>query len=278
MPDVPLVMIHCALLDEIPSSLQQVQTRSTEDDPRCAAFWSISSTQDGLRGIDLGHALIKRAVSELRVDFQSLEHFSTLSPIPGFMPWLRALGDGDSGDGDGDGDGGVDSALDALRNALDDAGVVSAAIAAGDSEGEDGAPASSSALRVGALRLAERYLLDEVRSGSANAGGSASTSTALCPVLNFHCRNGAVVHRLNWGADPSERGLRQSAGIMVNYRYDLDALEQNAIRYVAGGARHRAASAEAPEQTRAPEELSAEERVAKVEARLAQIGRGGRVA
>ena len=120
MPDVPLVMIHCALLDEIPSSLQDVHTRSTEDHPRCAAFWSISSTQDGLRGIDLGHALIKRAVSELRTDFQSLEHFSTLSPIPGFMPWLRALGDGDSGDGD--------SAIGALRAALDDAGVMSAAL------------------------------------------------------------------------------------------------------------------------------------------------------
>ena len=157
-----------------------------------------------------------------------------------------------------------------------------ATLQASDSEGEGGAAPSPSALRDGALRLAERYLLDEVRHGSGSAGASASaggsTATALCPVLNFHCRNGAVVHRLNWGADTSERGLRQSAGIMVNYRYDLDALEQNAMRYIAGGARHRVtAGAEAPEEKSASGELSAEERVAKVRARLAQIGRGGRV-
>jgi hypothetical protein len=88
LPDVPLSMVHCALLDAIPSSLRDVHTRSSEDAPTNAAFWSISSTQDGLRGIDLGHALLKRAVGELRAEFSTLAAFHTLSPIPGFRAWL----------------------------------------------------------------------------------------------------------------------------------------------------------------------------------------------
>lgn len=36
---------------------------------------------------------------------------------------------------------------------------------------------------------------------------------------NFHLRNGAVMWRINWMADPSPRGVANSCGIMVNYRY-----------------------------------------------------------
>ena len=40
---------------------------------------------------------------------------------------------------------------------------------------------------------------------------------------------------LNWGADRSEKGLRQSAGIMVNYLYDLDRIEENHDEYFDQG-------------------------------------------
>lgn len=36
---------------------------------------------------------------------------------------------------------------------------------------------------------------------------------------NFHLKNGAVMWRINWQADQSPRGLANSCGIMVNYRY-----------------------------------------------------------
>jgi len=35
-------------------------------------------------------------------------------------------------------------------------------------------------------------------------------------------RNGAVLHRLNWGANDSTNFLDASAGMMVNYAYQLD--------------------------------------------------------
>lgn len=45
--------------------------------------------------------------------------------------------------------------------------------------------------------------------------------------------NGAQFHRLNWMGDPSLQGLRSSAGIMVNYLYDLPNLETNAAQFRA---------------------------------------------
>jgi malonyl-CoA decarboxylase len=55
---------------------------------------------------------------------------------------------------------------------------------------------------------------------------------AADPVARFHLGNGARLERLNWLADPSKRGLHQSAGLMVNYLYRLDEVETNHETYV----------------------------------------------
>lgn len=55
---------------------------------RAGIFYSITSTQRGLQGIDLGNYLIKRVVRELQAEFPHMTQFSTLSPIPAFRPWL----------------------------------------------------------------------------------------------------------------------------------------------------------------------------------------------
>jgi malonyl-CoA decarboxylase len=55
------------------------------------------------------------------------------------------------------------------------------------------------------------------------------------PVARFHLRNGARVERINFAADLSKRGLSQSAGLMVNYLYDLDQIESNHEAFTATG-------------------------------------------
>ena len=45
-------------------------------------------------------------------------------------------------------------------------------------------------------------------------------------VANFHLSNGATLHQLNWAADLSNKGLQQSGGVMVNYLYELDKVEE----------------------------------------------------
>ncbi|EWS63036.1 Malonyl-CoA decarboxylase (MCD) [Hydrogenophaga sp. T4] len=46
-------------------------------------------------------------------------------------------------------------------------------------------------------------------------------------MARFHLGNGARVERLNWAADPSTKGFKQSYGLMVNYLYDPKKLDKN---------------------------------------------------
>ena len=55
----------------------------------------------------------------------------------------------------------------------------------------------------------------------------------LDPVARFHLGNGALIHRVHPKADISKRGLTQSAGVMVNYLYDLSKVAQNHERFAA---------------------------------------------
>ena len=47
------------------------------------------------------------------------------------------------------------------------------------------------------------------------------------PVSRFHIGNGASLERINLNADTSEKGMTQSYGVMANYLYDLDVVEEN---------------------------------------------------
>ena len=60
---------------------------------RTAVFYSISNTQKGLGGISFGSFLIKQVVEELRRELPKLDTFITLSPVPGFMQWLKQADD-----------------------------------------------------------------------------------------------------------------------------------------------------------------------------------------
>ncbi|MEM8597623.1 MAG: malonyl-CoA decarboxylase, partial [Pseudomonadota bacterium] len=57
----------------------------------------------------------------------------------------------------------------------------------------------------------------------------------LDPVARFHLGNGARLERVNPTADASERGQRESRGVMVNYLYDLRDIERNHEAFAAEG-------------------------------------------
>ncbi|EGC37245.1 hypothetical protein DICPUDRAFT_30555 [Dictyostelium purpureum] len=58
---------------------------------------------------------------------------------------------------------------------------------------------------------------------------------AYDPVCNFHLKNGASIYRLNWKADTSKKRLDESYGIMINYYYDINNLQENSTRYTNDG-------------------------------------------
>ena len=72
----------------------------------------------------------------------------------------------------------------------------------------------------------------------------------LDPVARFHLGNGARLERLNFLGDVSRKGLAQSHGLMVNYMYDLAAIEKNHESYADTGAVAAAGAVEAELRTR----------------------------
>lgn len=97
MPDEPLIFVEIALGAEIPNSIQTILADRPDNSevtaPTTATFYSISNCQTGLAGISFGNSLIKTVVSELRREFESLDQFVTLSPLPQFAKWLATQPD-----------------------------------------------------------------------------------------------------------------------------------------------------------------------------------------
>jgi malonyl-CoA decarboxylase len=76
--------------------------------------------------------------------------------------------------------------------------------------------------------LAARYL-------TLAKAGRGDGRQPLDPVARFHLGNGARIERINPLGDDSPKGLQQSFGVMVNYQYDLDELEQNVESFACEG-------------------------------------------
>ncbi|MCR9120982.1 MAG: malonyl-CoA decarboxylase [Phyllobacteriaceae bacterium] len=97
MHNEPLVFVEVALATQRPASIQDILRKDRDvlspDAARTAVFYSISNCQRGLREISFGAFLIKQVVAELRRDVPHLNEFVTLSPMPGFVRWLRESGD-----------------------------------------------------------------------------------------------------------------------------------------------------------------------------------------
>ena len=92
LPGEPLIFVEVALMNEIAGSITPLldEAAAPADLSRAttAIFYSISSTQVGLRGVSFGDSLIKHVVDTLKEEFPRLRTFATLSPIPGLRAWL----------------------------------------------------------------------------------------------------------------------------------------------------------------------------------------------
>jgi len=58
---------------------------------------------------------------------------------------------------------------------------------------------------------------------------------AIDPVAHFHLSNGASIEQIHWMGDLSEKGMLQSFGFMVNYRYRPQRIERNHELYAKQG-------------------------------------------
>ncbi len=217
MPMEPLIFVEVALVETLADNVQALLDEKAPvfdaQRAKTAIFYSISNTQVGLRGVSFGNFLLKRVVEDLQRDFPRLTTFATLSPIPTLRRWLdknpdvwaqvftaeslERLNRQVTAQGLA-----IKTAEDVRSLLADDAWVANAKLVR--------------ALQPGLTRLAARYFL-HAKSGD----------KPFDPVSRFHLGNGARIERINYLADNSANGLKQSYGMMVNYLYDPDAIETN---------------------------------------------------
>lgn len=53
-------------------------------------------------------------------------------------------------------------------------------------------------------------------------------------MASFHLGNGARLERINWLGNNARRGIRESFGIMVNYLYNRDTIQDDHKAFVRG--------------------------------------------
>src|SRR6201995_2517582 len=204
-PDAPLIFVEVALTETIPAAIAPLLAVNRQPVPaeraRTAVFYSISNTQRGLGGISFGNFLIKQVVEEWRFERPKPATFVTLSPVPNFMQWLNEADDVPIPDEDRE-----------LLKQLDDVRWF---------EHEE----VTAQLRSVLEPLAAYYFLK-----ARNPRGRVIDSVA-----RFHLGNGARLERIDWLGDLSAKGMRESAGIMVNYLYRLDDIEKNHEAYANDG-------------------------------------------
>ena len=129
----------------------------------------------------------------MRRELPRVETFVTLSPVPGFRAWLSKAEDAT-----------IDPEALVQLGSIDD----------GEWTKD---PETAERLRKIVEPLAAHYFL-KARTPDGRVVDS---------VARFHLGNGARLERINWMGDLSGKGLKESAGVMVNYLYDLDDIEKN---------------------------------------------------
>lgn len=205
MPDEPLVFVEVALVNGMAAEIGPLikQDAEAENVRRfdTAVFYSISNCQPGLRGVSLGNFLIKQVADQLQQEFPRIRRFCTLSPIPGLRAWVQERA----------------------------------------SQPGEFSPKLAQALK----RFSSRSAGNEVPKEDSEKDLTALTAAYLLgvgekdgvsrdPVARFHLHNGARLERLNWHADLSDKGIKQSFGMMVNYLYELAEIDDNHEQFVRG--------------------------------------------
>src|SRR3982075_1473726 len=199
--DEPLIFVEVALTEAIPGAIAPLLAEDRQPVPieraRTAVFYSISNTQRGLGGISFGSFLIKQVAEELRRELPKLENFVTLSPVPGFMQWLKQASDVPLSEEDR-----------ALLDHLDTPDWFKNAEVAAQ-------------LRSVLGPLAAHYFLK----------ARTPKGRLIDSVARFHLGNGARLEQIDWLGDLSTQGLRESPGLVVNYLYRLEDIEKNHEAY-----------------------------------------------
>jgi len=232
LPNEPLAFIHVALVNHLCGKLRNIYAAKEDNKPTHAIFYSVNSPHPSLTGLDLASRLIKCVSEQLTNKFPTIHTYSTLSPIPDFMKWLAKVSQDNHNET-------FVFPLELQRNLIDAAGSGQSkkelsskstqkeilswlhGVVTTDQQGHSTLSMDetfSENLSSSLMWLAAHYLINE----------KLKNNLPRDPVARFHLRNGASLHNITWMGNPSIAGLSKSAGMMVNYIYDMSLMDERA--------------------------------------------------
>ncbi|AHD03565.1 malonyl-CoA decarboxylase [Leisingera methylohalidivorans] len=196
MPSEPLIFVQVALTDAVPSAIPPILSRDREVlDPASAKVATFYSISNCQKGLR-GISFGNFLIKQVVTELQ--REFPQLRTFVTLspVPGFRSW---------------------AQRALEDDDPLLSSDDRACLKQLHAGSPSACLA------KLAARYLTQAKRTNGA----------ALDPVANFHLGNGALLYKIHPDADPSQRGIGASWGVMVNYLYDSEKIAANHQAYAS---------------------------------------------
>jgi len=240
IPYEPIIFIEVALTEGIVRDITEIidmnAAQFEKKSADTAIFYSINNTQNGLAGLGLGQMLIGQVVDYIKKENEQIKRFATLSPVPGFWrSYLQPILDGD------------DTSF--LLKPSDIPGFFTKKQRVKILEDIDDQPQDHSAFNraLSELLSGEQWINDEDLSKQLREPlvkisfhyidqEKDSRNRPLNAVANFHLGNGATISikDVNYLANTSSRGLKESCGMMVNYIYTPSWLNQvrQSLRWV----------------------------------------------
>jgi malonyl-CoA decarboxylase len=232
IPYEPVIFIEVALTEGFVRQISHIISAPPPENERSsvdtAIFYSINNTQNGLPGLGLGKILIARVVEYLERQDDRIKNFATLSPLTGFWPYyLKPILEGKDENFQLKHHAvwsffpkrHAERLIEGETDPLDKKGALNRVLFRTLSQEEwvMDEPLKE-LLREPLVKIAYHYITKE----------KGRYDKPLNPVAGFHLGNGAAVSErdVNFLANPSVRGLRDSCGLMVNYIYSRNWLSQ----------------------------------------------------
>ncbi|CAH0482535.1 unnamed protein product [Peronospora belbahrii] len=248
MPHAPLVFVQVAVTDHLCDNITPILEQETPvvKNPSHIIFYSVSTSNTGLRGLNIASHLLFLTIQRMSSMFLRCTMAATLSPVPGFARWFKAaLARGDQQfQTSSDVKVGLNTAqykgpkLQRLEPLLRSFFTTE--------------QAQRLTMKYGANQLGlhkwllkkisnpewhkEAELLENIRDIVTSACAryilfERKKDKILDPVANFHLQNGAQVEQINFMADTTPSALTTALGMMINYRYCMTSIDVTSVSY-----------------------------------------------
>jgi malonyl-CoA decarboxylase len=234
MSSAPLVFVQVLATDHLSNKIAPILNHDTPvvANPTHIIFYSVSSSNNGLRGLNIASHLLFLTIQRMTNLFPMCHTSATLSPVPGFEEWLRAV-------------------LSTADAQLQQPGVKQrlAPIQRSFFSPEQ---AQQISIKYGVNQLVlHKWLLKRLQDPAwckdeELVNSIRDVMTAACaryvlferkgekiwdPVANFHLQNGAQVEQINFLADTSDEAIDNALGTMINYRYCMTSVDVTSVSY-----------------------------------------------